>query len=279
MDQELSDSLMFCHYFLAQNQVCKGRGPERCFKTLYSPNPPQTGAQTPSVLHYQMGRTGFPAAAHEALWEWSYILSCSEVEGICLHLSCIIHCYGELSCVWWLCVIPQWLWNISWSWNGDGIRGHLYSVFPAGTNSITTNQLLTVKTYSAAFVGLAFQGWKILRCFLLCQILRQHWLIKHTVNTLILWNIVTTQNNRFLCEYIVKCNLFLWSKLYFQHHYSSLQCHMIFRNHSNMLLCCSRNIINVELLHISVETMIHFIFQDSLMNRKLFIWNRNLLFH
>ncbi len=33
-----------------------------------------------------------------------------------------------------------------------------------------------------------------------------------------------------------------WSKLYFQHHYSSLQCHMIFRNHSNMLICCSRNI-------------------------------------
>ncbi len=31
-------------------------------------------------------------------------------------------------------------------------------------------------------------------------------------------------------------NVFLWSKLYFQHHYSSLQCHMIFRNHFNMLL-------------------------------------------
>ncbi len=28
----------------------------------------------------------------------------------------------------------------------------------------------------------------------------------------------------------------------FQHHYSSLQCHMIFRNHANMLICCSRNI-------------------------------------
>ncbi len=31
-------------------------------------------------------------------------------------------------------------------------------------------------------------------------------------------------------------------KFDFQHHYSSLQCHMIFRNHSNMLICCSRNI-------------------------------------
>ncbi len=32
------------------------------------------------------------------------------------------------------------------------------------------------------------------------------------------------------------------AQLYFQHHYSSLQCHMIFRNHNNMLICCSRNI-------------------------------------
>ncbi len=34
----------------------------------------------------------------------------------------------------------------------------------------------------------------------------------------------------FLCEYVLNCNLFL----YFQHHYSSLQCHMIFRNHNNI---------------------------------------------
>ncbi len=38
------------------------------------------------------------------------------------------------------------------------------------------------------------------------------------------------------------CNLLLWSKLNFQHHYSSLQCHVIFSNHSNMLICCTRNI-------------------------------------
>ncbi len=31
-------------------------------------------------------------------------------------------------------------------------------------------------------------------------------------------------------KYIVKCHLLLWSKLNFQHHYSSLQSHMIFRN-------------------------------------------------
>ncbi len=55
-------------------------------------------------------------------------------------------------------------------------------------------------------------------------------------------NIIVIQNSCFLCEYVLNCNLFLWSKLNFQHHYSSLQCHMIFRNHSNMLICCSRNI-------------------------------------
>ncbi len=57
-----------------------------------------------------------------------------------------------------------------------------------------------------------------------------------------MWNIIIILNNCFLCEYVLNCNLFLWSKLYFQHHYSSLQCHMIFRNHNNMLICCSRNI-------------------------------------
>ncbi len=51
------------------------------------------------------------------------------------------------------------------------------------------------------------------------------------------WNIITVQNN-----FSVWIYLFLWSKLYFQHHYSSLQCHMIFRNHYNMLICCWRNI-------------------------------------
>ncbi len=46
----------------------------------------------------------------------------------------------------------------------------------------------------------------------------------------------------FLFEYIRNVIYFCESKLYFQHHYSSLQCHMIFRNHSNMLIYCSRNI-------------------------------------
>ncbi len=29
------------------------------------------------------------------------------------------------------------------------------------------------------------------------------------------------------------------AQLYFQHHYSNLQCHIIFINHNNMLICCS----------------------------------------
>ncbi len=39
--------------------------------------------------------------------------------------------------------------------------------------------------------------------------------------------------------------------LYFQHHYSSLQCHMIFRNHNNETFLI---IINVVLHYIFMET-------------------------
>ncbi len=110
------------------------------------------------------------------------------------------------------------------------------------------------------------------------------YLIKNTGKIV---NIIVILNSCFLCEYLLKYNLFLWSKLYYQHHYCSLQCHMIFRNHSNMLICCSRNISDyyqcletVVLHNISVETVIQLIFQDSQMNRKFkrtaFIWNRNL---
>ncbi len=53
---------------------------------------------------------------------------------------------------------------------------------------------------------------------------------------------ICTTGKKFGIIKILKCNLLLWSKLNFQHHYFNLQCHMIFRNHSNMLICCSRNI-------------------------------------
>ncbi len=72
-----------------------------------------------------------------------------------------------------------------------------------------------------------------------------HWgcicLIKNTVKIAILWNNCTIENNCCLCKHIVKYNLFLRSKLNFQHDYSSLQCHMILQK-SYMLICCSRNI-------------------------------------
>ncbi len=55
--------------------------------------------------------------------------------------------------------------------------------------------------------------------------------------SVILENILTIQNNSFIFKYILKCYVFLWSKLNFQHHYS-----ISFRNHSDMMICCSRNI-------------------------------------
>ncbi len=67
-----------------------------------------------------------------------------------------------------------------------------------------------------------------------------HLFDQNTVKTVILWNTIDISNSCFQCEYVLNCNLFL----YFQHHYSSLQCHMIFRNHNNMLIYCSRNISN-----------------------------------
>ncbi len=66
----------------------------------------------------------------------------------------------------------------------------------------------------------------------------------------------------------IYCNLnesvvfvFMWSKLYFQHHYSSLQCHMIFRNQYNMLIekpfWLLSMLRTVVLLPVFVETVIH----------------------
>ncbi len=82
------------------------------------------------------------------------------------------------------------------------------------------------------------------------------------------------------CIYVIKNTVkikiiyFCDAQLYFQHHYSSLQCHMIFRNHNNMLICCSRNIYDYYqcwkqlCCTIFLWKLMHFIFQDSQMNRK-----------
>ncbi len=83
----------------------------------------------------------------------------------------------------------------------------------------------------------------------------------------------------------IYCNLnesvvfvFMWSKLYFQNHYSRWSSEI-------MLICCSRNISDCyqcweQLLPVFVETVF---FQNALMNRKFkrtaFIWNINLLQH
>ncbi len=43
------------------------------------------------------------------------------------------------------------------------------------------------------------------------------------------------------------------AQLYFQHHYCSLQCHMIFRNHNNILICCSRNNMMLNVWRVEAE--------------------------
>jgi len=68
----------------------------------------------------------------------------------------------------------------------------------------------------------------------------------------------------------VKCNLFLWSKLNLQHHYSSLQYHMILQKLLyNMML--KKHLWLLSMLFFT------FLFQDSLMNRKFkrteLFWN------
>ncbi len=127
---------------------------------------------------------------------------------------------------------------------------------------------------------------KMLKCF--CSS-RLHLFDKKTVKTAILWNIIDISNNCFLFEYILNSNLFLWSKLYFQNHYSSLQCHMI----SEIILICwfaaqkhfwlLSMLKTVVLPNIFEKTETNFIFQDFWMNikfkRTTFIWNINLLLH
>ncbi len=96
------------------------------------------------------------------------------------------------------------------------------------------------------------------------------YLIENTVKTV---KYYYNLKSLFLCEYLLNCNLFLWSKLNFQHHYSSLQCHMIFRNNSNMLICCSRNISDYYQM---LKTVMLNIFVDFFFFPRFFD-NRNFL--
>ncbi len=76
---------------------------------------------------------------------------------------------------------------------------------------------------------------------------------KITVKTLILWNILPF---KILSGYIVKCNLFLWSKLNCQHHYFSLPL-------SEIILICwlllKKHFWLLSMLKTLVKTEIHFL--------------------
>ncbi len=62
--------------------------------------------------------------------------------------------------------------------------------------------------------------------------------VKYYYNLLIviISNLLITVFYVNICSNVI---YFCDAQLYFQHHYSSLQCHMIFRNHNNMLIYCS----------------------------------------
>jgi len=82
---------------------------------------------------------------------------------------------------------------------------------------------------------------------------------------------------QFLCEYTVKCNLFLWSKL----NLSSLLQSSVSRDPSQITLIWGSDDQQTFMIIINVESIfcekINFIFQYYLMNRKFkrsaFIWN------
>jgi len=79
----------------------------------------------------------------------------------------------------------------------------------------------------------------------------------------------------FLFECIVKCNLFLWCKAEF---FTSLRQSSVSHDPSEIILICLFAAQEIFLININVEnncaasyfveTVIHFIFQDPLMNRK-----------
>ncbi len=64
------------------------------------------------------------------------------------------------------------------------------------------------------------------------------YLIKNTVKTVKYYN----RNKLHFKIYSIRKQVFLIVMRSWIQHYSSLQCHMIFRNHSNILIYCSRNI-------------------------------------
>ncbi len=100
------------------------------------------------------------------------------------------------------------------------------------------------------------------------------YLIINTVKTVIFWNIISISNKCFYCNIFVNVIYSCDAALNIQHHSSSLQCHMIFRNHSNILIYCSRHISDYYQCYYQNSFCFFIflwklwcIFQDSLTNR------------
>ncbi len=74
---------------------------------------------------------------------------------------------------------------------------------------IFVNMLLTQLVYTTSQKIL---NCKIVYVFKEVSSAHQAWiyLIQSTTKNITFWNIFTNQNNRFLFEYSLKCNLFLW---------------------------------------------------------------------
>ncbi len=100
--------------------------------------------------------------------------------------------------------------------------------------------------------------------------------------TIILWNIITNKK-KILFEYILKCNWILWWQSYiFSIITPVFSVTWFFRNHNNMLICCSRKTYSYQcwkqccLIFVIPGRFVH---RDSLINkmfkRSAFIWNKN----
>ncbi len=137
-----------------------------------------------------------------------------------------------------------------WTWHLVCVRGLVFAGFtpavcdPARRRGRDTGSVLHVWTLRAERDALRPRSLQLYQkpdlCSSSCALVRVRRLSPHCTTALLLTktalNMLKYYYNSFLCEYVLKCNLFLWLNLYFQHHYCSLQCHMIFRNQYNMLL-------------------------------------------
>ncbi len=101
------------------------------------------------------------------------------------------------------------------------------------------------------------------------------YLILNTAKAVILWYVLLFKILLSILN-IFKMYIILRSKLNFQYHYSSLQCHI--QNYSIMLIFCSRKFLHIYILLLSIFKTVEYFFPGFLMNRKIqrsaFIWNK-----